>query len=120
MSLQATNYKPQASHGYTLVEAIIYVAILAGLAVVFISLLFTMTRSYAQFRLERDIASSASLGLGRLVREARSAASVDPASVLGSHPGRLRLNTTDENGLAITLDFYLSAGALMVKEGDSQ
>lgn len=117
--LQAASYKLKPDSGYTLVEAIIYIAILAALTVTFISLLFIMTRSHTKFRLERDIASSASLGLERLAREARQAASVDLASALGSHPGRLLLNTTDENGAATTVDFYLSDGTLMVKQGSA-
>ncbi len=90
--------------GYTLVEAIIYIAILAILSIVFISLLFTMTQSYTKFRLERDLASSASLGLERLARETRQAKSIDLASTLGSHPGRLFLKTTDSAGAATTND----------------
>ncbi len=106
--------------GYTLVEAIIYIAILAVLAVTFVNLLFTMTQSYTKFRLERDIVSSASLGLERMVRETRQAKSLDPASILGNNPGRLLLNTTDDVGVATTRDFYLFLGTLMVKEGSGQ
>ncbi len=105
--------------GYTLVEAIIYIAILAILSIVFISLLFTMTQSYTKFRLERDLASSASLGLERLARETRQAKSIDLASTLGSHPGRLFLNTTDSAGAATTIDFYLLDSTLMVKPGSA-
>lgn len=103
--------------GYTLVEAIIYVAILTVLSVTFISLLFTMTRTYTEFRLARDIVSSASLGLERMVREIRQARSVDLSSILGVHPGRLLLNTIDGAGAPTTIDFYLSSGTLMVKQG---
>src|SRR3989344_1463298 len=102
--------------GYTLVEAIIYLAILAILTVTFISLLFTMVQAYTEFRLARDLVSSAALGLERLVRETRQAASVDLGlSVFGTPPGRLVLNTTDETGLPATVEFYLAAGTLMVK-----
>src|SRR3989344_9123849 len=117
MSLQATSYKLQANHGYTLIEAIIYIAILAVLAVTFVSLLFTMVRAYTEFQLERSLISSASLALERLVRETRQAKNVDPTSALDSHPGRLLLNTTDDAGVPTTRDFYLSLGTLMVREG---
>ena len=106
--------------GYTLVEAIIYIAILAVLAVTFVNLLFTMTQSYTKFRLERDIVSSASLGLERMVRETRQAKNIDLVSTLGSNPGRLLLNTTDDAGVATTRDFYWSLGTLMVKDGSGQ
>ncbi len=103
--------------GYTLLEAIIYIAILAMLTVTFINLLFTMVKSYTEFRLTRNITASASLVMERIVREIRQATSVDLTSTLGSHPGRLLLNTTDGNGAATTRDFYLTLGTLMVKEG---
>lgn len=104
--------------GYTLLEAIIYIAILAVLSVIFVNLLLTMVRTYTEFQLARDIASSASLGLERMTREIREASNVDLGlSALGAHPGRLVLNTTDDSGSPTTIDFYLSAGTLMVKEG---
>lgn len=110
--------KLQAKRGYTLVEAIIYLAILAGLAVIFIHLLFSLVQAYGDFRLTRDLVSSASLGLERLTREIRLAGALDPSTVLGVHPGRLVLQTTDQNGLPTTVDFFLSgAGALMIKQG---
>lgn len=110
----------KANQGYTLLEAIIYIAILAALAVTFVHLLFTMARAYTEFQLERSLTSSATLGLERLVREIRQAKSVDPLSTLGSHPGRLLLNTTDQTGAATTIDFYLLNDTLMVKEGAGQ
>ncbi|MBI2100752.1 MAG: hypothetical protein HYT47_01930 [Candidatus Vogelbacteria bacterium] len=106
--------------GYTLVEAIIYVAILAVLAVTFITLLFTMVQAYTEFRLARDLTSSAALALERLTREIRQATSVDLGlSAFGPSPGRLVLKTTDETGAPTTIDFYFSAGTLMVKEGSA-
>ena len=109
--------KLPTNRGYTLLEAIIYIVILAVMSVIFISLLFTMTESFNEFRLTRALVSSASAGLERLVRETQHAATIDLASNLGVHPGRLLLNTTNATGLPTTLDFYLLAGALMVKEG---
>ena len=100
-------------------EAIIYIAILAVMVVVFVQLLFTMTRSYTSFRLSRDIVSSSSLALERMVGEIRKAEGVDVGSTLGTSPGRLVLNTTDEVGAATIIDFYLSDGVLMVKEGNN-
>ncbi len=117
MKLQARSYKLEATRGYTLVEAIIYIAILAMLVVVFIQLLFSLTRSYASFRLARDLVSSSGAALDRMISEIRRAESIDVSSTLGVSPGHLVLNTTDEGGEATTVDFYLSNNALMVEEG---
>ena len=103
--------------GYTLIEAIIYIAILAVLAVTFISLLFTMTRAYVNFRLTRDIVSSSSLALERMIGEIRRAEAVNVSSALNIPLGQLVLDTTDNSGSATTMDFFLSNGVLMIKEG---
>ncbi len=116
MFLKAKNYKLEACRGYTLIEAIIYISILAMLSVLFISLLFSMANSHTEFRLMRNITSSASLALERLSREIKQARNVD---VGGSTPGRLLLNTTDGGGLATTVEFYLSAGTLMLRAGSA-
>ena len=115
--MRTTNYKLQTNSGYTLVEAIVYVAILAILSVVFINLLLTMTRSYAEFRITRNLNTSAQAAMERLVRSIRNATSVDISSTLGTNPGRLVLNTLDGSGDPLTIDFYLSDDTLMVKEG---
>ncbi|MEK7209109.1 MAG: prepilin-type N-terminal cleavage/methylation domain-containing protein [Patescibacteria group bacterium] len=120
MTLPNTNRRRPTNQGYTLLEAIIYLAVLTVLAMVFISLLFSMTQTYTEFRLTRAIASSALLGLERLTREIKQATSLDlVTSNLGAHPGRLVLNTTTADGTPTTIDFYLSAGSLMVKEGSN-
>ncbi|MBI2097384.1 MAG: hypothetical protein HYT46_00385 [Candidatus Vogelbacteria bacterium] len=107
--------------GYTLLEAIIYIAILAGLSVLFINLLFTMVRAYTQFQLERNLTSSAALGLERLVRETRQATSANSlASTFNTNPGKLVLNTVDSGGLPTTVEFFLTGSTLMVKAGSGQ
>ena len=109
----------KTNRGYTLIEAIIYIAILAVMVVVFVSLLITMTRAYASFRLARDIVSSSETALERLIGEVRNAGGVNASSVLGTDPGRLVLDTTDGNGAATTMDFYLFNDVLMLKEGSN-
>ncbi|MEK7585108.1 MAG: type II secretion system protein [Patescibacteria group bacterium] len=111
--------KLPTQRGYTLIEAIIYVAILAMLCVTFISLLFAMTRSYTSFRLAREITDSALIALERMTYEIRRASSIDLAqSTLDTHPGHLTLNTTDENDAPTTIEFYLTAdNILLIEEG---
>ncbi|MEK7647295.1 MAG: hypothetical protein AAB378_02905 [Patescibacteria group bacterium] len=84
------------SFGFTLVEMVIYAAILAVISVLVVNTILMMVRSIGFFRSVRDINSSAEISMERMVREVRLAASIDVAdSVLGSSPGRLTLNTID-------------------------
>jgi len=56
----------------------------------------------------------------RMIREIRSAESIDPASIFGSHPGYLKLNTLDDLGNPTSIEFFLNGTSLMAKEGTSQ
>lgn len=98
--------------GYTLVEAVVYILLLALLTVVVISLLLAIMRSFLTIRVANQFGQSANVALERLAREIRQAASVDLVnSVFNTHPGRLVLNTT----IGGTLEFFVEDGSLMVR-----
>ena len=113
-------FKRHSKRGFTLVETVVCIFILVLLAVLVIDLLLNMTRSLYHFQANRRVAHTAEVVLGRLDREIKKAKSVDVfSSVIGSQPGKLVLNTKDESGNDTTIQFYLSGGALMVKEGNN-
>lgn len=100
--------------GMTLVETVIYAAILAVVAIAVVSMLLAGLRTFANFRLARNISQSAEVALERLGREIRRAESVDlTQSSLGVHPGRLALTFPIEAG-SETAEFYLSGPTLPV------
>src|SRR3989344_4804567 len=83
--------------GFSLVEAMIYVAILAVSFTVVVSSLLIMSRSYSSSVLTRAIRVSAVSGMETILRETRRASDITEASsVLGSHPGVFVLAGTDE------------------------
>jgi type II secretory pathway pseudopilin PulG len=103
--------------GYTLVEAIFYVAILAVLAVLIVNLLLITSRSFLLFRINRGFNHSAAVAVERLALETRQASTIDLGlSVLDAHPGRLVLNSTTAAGAPLTLDFKVESGVLTLSE----
>jgi len=107
----------KSSSGFTLIEMIVYTAILSIVFVIVVNTLLVLSRSYRSIKLTNDINNSASLALERLTRDIRSAESVNTSSsVIGSSPGELVLNATID-GSSTTLDFYVNNGALMLDVG---
>lgn len=99
--------------GFTLIEAIIYTALVVSLSVLLISMLSVMYRVFSESRADRDLLTSSYTAMERMTREIRTASSVDTGtSVFGSTPGTLKLNTTDSSGTSKTVQFALSSGAV--------
>lgn len=98
-------------------ELLVYLAIFATALVLIVGTALGLSRAYGGFanisRIERD----ATAILERMTREARGSGSVDTgASILGLNPSKLILNTTDEEGTARTVEFFVSGAALKMKE----
>lgn len=104
--------------GFSLIEMVIYAGILSILTIVTINAAFSTIRSFAEFRISRDLNSSAASLLERLTREIRLARAIDVAqSSLNVNPGRLTLLTKDALGMDTTVEFYVENNALKIKEG---
>lgn len=106
-------FNPRA--GTTLIETLVYVFLLGLFAVLVVNLLTAMMTSYAQFRGISDTTHSASVAFERLVRELRQAEGIN--SITPTHPGRIVLNTREADGDPTTIEFYINAGTLMIREG---
>jgi len=104
--------------GFTLIEALAYVALLAIILLAVIGLLAAMMTSYRSLKVSRDVAIVAGVVLDRIATEVRSGESIDVlGSNFGIHPGLLRLNTRDAGGNPTTVEFFLADGAVKIKEG---
>lgn len=103
--------------GFTLIEMVVYAAVLGVLSVVAINATLTMTQAYASLRASRDLNASATTVLERMAREIRGATGIDATSVLGVNPSDLVLNTKDAGGAATTIEFYVQNGLINIKEG---
>jgi len=113
----ARSASPRKVWGFTLIEMIVYVAILSAVFILVVNTILIVSRSYSAIKVTSDINSSASISLERLIREIRLASGVDTIqSNLGTHPGRLFLNTVDSLGAPMTLDFYIENNLLKLKK----
>lgn len=106
--------------GTTLIEAVIYSAILAIVVIAVTDSLLVMMRSYASVKISRSINMAAQVALERMAREIRNADSVDDAgSIFATSTGKIKLNTEDADGAPATVEFSVSSSTVFVKEGAS-
>ncbi len=100
-------------NGVSLVEMIIYVALLTSVTTLVVNGLVTMSKTYNDLRLSKNVTTSANSALTRMVYEIRQAQSVDATqSTFITSPGQLTLNTTPAGGSQTTVKFYLQNGVL--------
>ena len=105
------------SRAFSLVEMVVYVALMTMLLLLIVDVVLVLGRSYKDIKANNAIMSSAIFSLDRMVREIRNAKSIDnTGSVFGTSPGSLKLNTTDDSGNARTVQFYVQNGILEDKE----
>lgn len=103
--------------GFTLMETIIYMAILAVVSILMVNGLIMMMQSFGKIKVLNTIGFSAEAVMERMSREIRYGYDVDGGvSVFDVHPGRLKLMTHDSGGDPATVDFYLDGGRLVISE----
>lgn len=101
--------------GASLLETVIYVAILASTLVMVVNTLLALNASFVGIRLSKEMNVSAHAALERISSEAKKAKQVDQvASVFNANPSVLALSTTDDNDNPITILFSVNNGALRI------
>lgn len=104
--------RASTTRGFTLVEMIIYIAILTLVFMVITTTLLSFTSSYRVLSVRRAIEHSAIESLERMTRDIRAAASIDTGnSSLGVSPGVL---TIIGPGNATTTKFHVQDGILAI------
>lgn len=110
-------FTPSKVKGFSLAEMLIYISILVLMLAVIMNIVVSVVRSGRIIKALRNVENSATVSLERLAREVRQAESVNVSlSTLGSNPGKLVLEGTDEAGSPRTVEFYLLSGVLMFSE----
>lgn len=105
--------------GYTLIEIVIYVAILAALSALVINTIIIMFSAFAKARLSQRIAIDGETALERLTRETRLASSVnDGQSVLDINLSVLALNSVKSaiDPAPVLKRFFVSDNRLVLQE----
>lgn len=108
--------------GFTLIEIVIYTALLAAVSVIVVNLIINTGNAFTKARVSRTVHEEGNAALERMVREIRLADTVNgAASVMDAHPGTLVLNTvvSPTDATPITRRFYLAGATLMMQEGSA-
>ncbi|MSR71568.1 MAG: prepilin-type N-terminal cleavage/methylation domain-containing protein [Candidatus Taylorbacteria bacterium] len=101
--------------GFSLIEMIIYIAIVSATFLLVVNVCLTISRSYTTLRNAKNIQDAVSLGFESIVREIRDASNVDLSeSNMGVNDGRLALNTI-YNNVPSVVEFYLSSTTLYME-----
>ena len=104
-------------NGFSLIELVIYISIFVLILSIVISFTVVFLRSYGNVEISNTINNSAIVSLERMVREIRFAENINTTlSILNSPQGRLVLNTNDDIGQPLVLDFYLNNGVLELRK----
>ncbi|TAL49353.1 hypothetical protein EPN83_01225 [Patescibacteria group bacterium] len=113
---QKCTRRRSSTSGLSLVETLVYIGILTLILGVVVALLSGLGGSQRRLKASKQVENSAIFGFERMIREIRRAKSINPASVLGTNPGVLVLDTTDLGGAPRTVEFSVSGSILRVKE----
>lgn len=98
--------------GFSLIESLIYITILSVTAVLVISIILVIAKSYNNLNTLKSINNSAIVSFERITRDIKTANDVLVIdSIFNTHPGKLVLQVG-----ATTTEFYLNQGILRVKE----
>ena len=109
--------KNKKDTGFSLIETIIYTAILAVTTIFVVSSLLKTVSAFNSFRVSKKINASAIGALEKMTREIKSADQADKInSVFDTNPGKLIINKTDPNTSAPTIiEFSVSNSRLTIK-----
>ncbi len=109
------------NRGISLVEMIMYIALLAVITVVVIDMMVSISVSYRTVKTTRDMENSAMTSMGRMETEIRDASSIDiPNSIFNTTSSVLSLNV--ENGTSTatsTIRFYLTGGQIEIDQNSA-
>ncbi len=107
-------YGSRYSKGYSLIEMIIYVALMSIISLLIVNTVLSFTKSYRTVSTLRAVESSALDTLERLSRDIRGATVIDDAnSTFNVNPGVLTL-TQSIGGISTTTRFYVQGGVMKV------
>lgn len=99
--------------GYALLEIVIYVAILAVIAVLVVGSVLSVYQAFVKMRVERKLALNGDVAMETLIRDIRAASGYDTGvSVFGASPGVLKINAQNS-----TEKFFLSGTVLQTQKG---
>lgn len=104
------SYKKNLEKGFTLIEAVFYVALFVIISIAIIDAILGMTRFFKETKIQIDVAQGGDI-MERISREIRQSGSISAIS-----SSDLVLNTKDSNGNNETIEFASSGANLQFYE----
>ncbi|MBU3668442.1 MAG: hypothetical protein FGM57_00575 [Candidatus Taylorbacteria bacterium] len=114
--------KQNVQQGVSIVETLIYMALLAVIALGLVQGMYSLTTSYRNVRVYRSIETASVQSMDRIIRDIRSATGINTSQTsYNVSQGSLSLNTVDSNGTGMTVRYYLATttSQIMVEENGS-
>lgn len=106
--------------GFSMVEMVVYVALLAFFMIIAVNGAIIMMSSYAKAGSARLLDSSIELLISKLSREARNSTGINDAlSTFNQSPGRISF-FVKEGGTSIPVEFYTSSGVMKIRKGGAE
>lgn len=105
--------------GFSLIESIIYVSILAVILVVIVNTILISIRAFSEARVTQKITAEGRTAMERMLRSVRLAHTIDTAnSILATTTGTLALTTVTSpaDATEITRTYSLSSGTVMLQD----
>lgn len=106
--------------GFTLIETLIYIAIIGGVVATFMSFSLSITQSRNKTYVVQEVQANSRTALDIITQKIRSASGVNTStSVFGSDPGFLSLSMVSSTLNPTTIGLNADDGVLQIKEGSS-
>lgn len=110
-------FKKNNKKGYTLVEALVYIAVFILMSFLVVTLILSIGETNKEVSPLNSLSRNAVSVLELLTREIRSSNNIDTAnSRFNDANGVLQLNTQDADGYPRTVKFYLESGVVKLAE----
>lgn len=112
--------KSKNQHGWSLIETVVYAAILSSIIVVVISFSISIIQTWSRIKTQRDLIDSATNVLNYIAQTVRPAENIYlPTSLLNANLGQLSMKTIKNpppNENETFVDFYVDNGTLYQKK----
>ncbi len=113
-----TKFKGAREAGFSLIEMVIYIAVLSLMLSIIVSVIYSLAQSNRQIRTARLIENSAVTILERIEREIREAEIlVEGSSVFDVHPSSLYLSGEAQGGGLETTEIDFENGSILLHRG---
>jgi len=117
--LQTTNYKLQTKSGFSLLELLIYTAVLAVMATVIVNVFLGITKGRGQFTAESEVNSNLRFAIEKIGQDIRSASAVGTPASPGGTTSLNLVMTTPEGQVAYCISSNMLRRQVGVNPCDS-